>query len=89
MARRSTRNKVRVHSRAIIEKLEFSRDPLVEYLKEILPGIQEALKAADKNAVQIASLADDRSDYINDHIPGIVTALNMLIEALKQFDEGL
>lgn len=89
MARRSTRNKVRLHASEIINKLEFSRDPLAEYLKEIMPGIREALKAANKNALQIASLADDRSDYINDHLPGIITALSMLIEAVKQFEEGL
>jgi len=47
------------------------------------------LKKAQVHLVQIAALADDRSDYIDKHLPGLVTTLELLIEMTEQFREGM
>ena len=89
MARRSTRNKVRTHASEIIQKLDFSHDAFAQYFAEVLPGIKEALKAAEKNGLLIASLADGKSDYINKSLPGIMLVIVELRLLVEQFEEGL
>ena len=89
MARRSTRNKIKFHANEVINKLDFTGDAFSQYIKEIMPGIKEALKAAEKNGIQIAALADGRSDYINKSLPGIMLVIAQLKKLLEQFEEGL
>jgi len=38
---------------------------------------------------QLAALADDRSDYIDKHLPIIMAALESVIEAVDAFGDGL
>ena len=47
------------------------------------------LRKAENHLLQIAGIADGRSDYINDNLPQIVTSLHFIIETMEKFDEGL
>jgi len=47
------------------------------------------LKKAQNHLVQLAALADDRSPYIGDNLPVIITTLDMLIITLEKFNQGL
>ena len=47
------------------------------------------LRKAQNNLVQLAALADNRSDYIDKHLPMIVAAVEMVINTFDSFQEGL
>jgi len=47
------------------------------------------LKAAQNHLAQLAALANDQSSYIDEHLPVIMAALEMVQKALEQFDERL
>ncbi|GAI56428.1 unnamed protein product [marine sediment metagenome] len=49
----------------------------------------EDLKKAQVHFVQLAALADDRSDYINKHVPALVALLESLIHTVEEFNAGL
>ena len=47
------------------------------------------LRKAENHLAQLAALGDERSTFINDNLPEIMTALRFVIEALDKFNEGL
>jgi len=47
------------------------------------------LRRAQTHLVQLAALADNRSDYINDHLPELIASLELLIDCVDKFNEGL
>lgn len=47
------------------------------------------LKRAQVHLVQLAALADSKSDYINLHVPELIAAVEFLIESVDKFNEGL
>jgi len=47
------------------------------------------LKRAQNHLVQLGALADERSKYIDDNLPVIVTTLDILITTVERFNEGL
>ncbi len=49
----------------------------------------EDLEKAQKHLTYIQALATERSEYINECLPGMIVSVEMLIEATKQFDQGL
>jgi hypothetical protein len=44
---------------------------------------------AQEHLVNIAVKGDDHSLYINDHLPPIIAGMEVIIDALKDFNEGL
>lgn len=46
-------------------------------------------KRAQTHLVYVGALADERSDYINGHLPELIAALEFLIETVDKFNEGL
>jgi len=49
----------------------------------------EDIYRAQTHLGQLAALADDRSDYINDNLPVIMLALDSVKVTLDKFAEGL
>jgi len=47
------------------------------------------LRKAQNHLVQLAALADNRSGYINKHLPEIIAALEALIGVVEDFNKGL
>jgi len=47
------------------------------------------LMRAENHLGQIAGIASDRSDYINESLPEIMAALRVVLDALRKFNEGL
>uniref|UniRef100_A0A6M3LDH3 Uncharacterized protein n=1 Tax=viral metagenome TaxID=1070528 RepID=A0A6M3LDH3_9ZZZZ len=47
------------------------------------------LRRAEIHLTQLASLADERSDYINSSLPELIASLSFVIGALDKFQEGL
>lgn len=47
------------------------------------------LEKAQIHLVQLAALADGRSDHINEYCPQLVALLEALINAVSDFNEGL
>jgi hypothetical protein len=47
------------------------------------------LKSAMNHLAQLGGLAAERSDYISGNLPELVAALELLIETLEKFNEGL
>ena len=43
------------------------------------------LRKAQRNLVQVAAIADDRSEVINENLPGLIACLEPLIEATEKF----
>jgi len=44
---------------------------------------------AQSHMVNMAALADDRSDYINQYLPPLMAGVEMLIKSMQQFNEEL
>lgn len=57
-------------------------------LKSQGQSVLDDLERAMNHLVQIAALADDRSEYIDKHLPILITYLEMVTKAVKQFREG-
>lgn len=47
------------------------------------------LRAAQIHLVQMAALAGESSPYINETLPELIAAVEMVIETLDKFSEGL
>jgi len=47
------------------------------------------LRKAENHLVQLAGIADNRSDYINQYLPEIIAGLSFIIEALDKFNDDL
>ena len=47
------------------------------------------LRRAENHLVQLMALSEEKSVYINENLSIIVTGLNVLIETLDKFNEGL
>ena len=47
------------------------------------------LSQAQDHLVQAAALADERSDYINEHLPVIIGGLQSLLAVLEKFEQGI
>ena len=46
-------------------------------------------RKAQIHLTQLAALADDRSDYINEWLPPLMAGVESVISALDSFSEGL
>lgn len=57
-------------------------------LKSQGQSVLDDLERAMNHLVQIAALADDRSEYIDKHLHILITYLEMVTKAVKQFREG-
>jgi len=49
----------------------------------------EDLRHAQTHLTHLGQLANDMSPYINEHLPVIMVALEMVQKTLRQFDERL
>jgi len=49
----------------------------------------EDMKRAQEHMLGIVAIADERSAYIDDHLPTIITAHESIMMALEKFNEGL
>jgi len=47
------------------------------------------LRHAEEHLIELAALAGERSDYINDNLPQIIAALEIVRQAADKFYEGL
>jgi len=47
------------------------------------------MKRAQEHMIGIAALADERSTYIDEHLPSIIAAHETIMLALEKFNEGL
>jgi predicted nucleotide-binding protein (sugar kinase/HSP70/actin superfamily) len=47
------------------------------------------LKRTQIHLVQLAALADFKSDYINKNLPDLITTLEVYIVLVERFNEGL
>ncbi len=89
MSSRTTRNKLRHQSKECAEDLDQALMGLNDILTTNKEFVALRLKKAQKHLTYIAALAEDRSDYINENLPIIITYLNMVIKTLDQFNDGL
>lgn len=89
MTRRSTRNKILHQSVEMMERLDLSGAILGSFLKIYSKEAVRELKKAQGNASQMAALADEQSEYINEHLPIIMAYLDTIIKAVERFEEGL
>ena len=89
MSRRSDRNKIKHNADASLDALKQCLLALNESVRINNDFIRLKLKKAQRNSTIIALLADDRSDYINNHLPVIVTFMDLIIKTFEQFEEGL
>jgi len=44
---------------------------------------------AQSHMVNLAAIADNRSDYISEYLPPLMAGVEMLIKSVQQFNEGL
>lgn len=49
----------------------------------------EDLVKAQEHLVQLAAMANGRSDYIDRHVAELIAAMEMLVGAVDKFNEGL
>lgn len=89
MTRRSTRNKLMHQAGEMLERLTLSEVLLDGLIKSVSKDAVRELKKAQGNASKIAALADEQSDYINDHLPIIMAYLDVIIKGVERFEEGL
>ena len=89
MSKRSDRNKIKHNADAVLDALRQSLTCLNESVTVNNEFIKLKLKKAQRNANIIALWADDRSDYINENLPVIITYMDMLIKTFEKFEEGL
>lgn len=52
-------------------------------------AVHDDLHKAQVHMVQLAALADNRSDYVNDNLPDLVAGLEIMIRTWEQFREGI
>ncbi|KKM88409.1 hypothetical protein LCGC14_1259060 [marine sediment metagenome] len=60
--------------------------------RKILDADEQAvfhLKAAQRQLVRIAAMADDQSGYIDNNLPPIIAAVEFIIDTLDKFSEKL
>ncbi len=89
MGRRSDRNKIKHNADASLDALKQAHLAMMESTRINNDFIRLKLKKAQRNANIIALWADDRSDYINDNLPAIITYMDLIIKTFEQFEEGL
>ena len=89
IAKRSTRNKIRWHAGRAYDELIEGIERLNEVVDYKTTEAYGKIVKAQSHLVQIGSLADHRSDYIDNNLPEIVAGLELIIEALGAFKEGL
>lgn len=49
----------------------------------------EDLLRCQTHLTQMAAIADNRSDYIDRHVPGIIALVEIMLATLDKFTEGL
>lgn len=89
MAQRSVRNKLRHQSKSVTKDLEQMKMALDELMEVNGAYIKEKLKHSQGHMVYMASLACEQSDYINEHLPVIITFIDLIIKTWDKFEEGL
>jgi len=52
-------------------------------------SVLDDLRHAQDHLIGMAALADDRSDFINEHLPQIIAGVEALTRVMKQVREGL
>lgn len=62
-----------------------TRDKLKWQAKQ---GYEDLLRC-QTHLTQLAAIADNRSDYINRHLPGIIALTEVMLVTLDKFTEGL